>query len=139
VEFVRKRLEREMCALTLSHSTHSQRCVRVASRKCKPASWRISPRFLRSIHSLPRAASAASSPRRSEALRAGRGTLADAGGSSAAAAASGGRSGGGGGGGGSGAAVPPFTFATSGVRLFTAGISVLKGDVDAVRAFAATT
>ncbi len=95
-----------------------------------------------SHHPLTRSCPAPSAPAcssftaRSEALRAGRGTLADAGGSSAAAAASGGRSAAAGAG---GAAAPPFTFATAGVRLFTVGISVLKDDVDAVRAFAAAT
>ena len=64
----------------------------------------------------------------SDALRAARGTLADAGGSSASARL-----------GGAVARVPsgaPFSFDAAKLRVTAAGVSVAKDDVDAVRAFA---
>jgi hypothetical protein len=65
---------------------------------------------------------------RSEALRAARGTLAEAGGSSAAARDGGAVS--------RVAPGAPFSFDAAGLRVTAAGISVAKDDVDAVRAFA---
>jgi hypothetical protein len=90
-------------------------------------SWLLCLRSFLAAHPL----TLRSLPRCSDALRSARGTLADAGGSSAAALASGGRAA-------AAVAAAPFTFASAGVRLTVAGISVLKDDVGAVRAFAAT-
>ena len=64
----------------------------------------------------------------SDALRAARGTLAEAGGSSSSARDGGAVS--------RVAPGAPFTFDAAGLRVTAAGISVAKDDVDAVRAFA---
>ena len=99
VHFVRKRLEKEMCVRREPFV-----CAVCLTGVLRP-------------------------PFRSEALRAARGTLADAGGSSSSSR----------GGGGVSRLAPgaPFSFDGAGLRVTCAGVSVAKDDLDAVRSFAA--